>query len=347
MSQKRDYYETLGVAKTASQDEIKRAFRKLSKKWHPDMQTGKPEAEREEAKARFQEAAEAYEVLSDEQKRKQYDQFGHVGLGFSQGGFDVGEFMRRHGFGFGFSDFGFGGSPFGSSRSQEKPKPSFGFPENGKSVRIPVKLSFREMADGCEKTFALKLTKPCQACHGKGVDEKAELVKCPRCGGRGHVVETFRQGPFMSQSISDCPECSASGWKAKPCPACGGSRRQLAEKAATVKIPPGVEDGQRLRLARLGYCGVCGGQDGDLLVDVSVQDFSKLFKRRGCDLETVAYVDPATAALGGTARVWTPWGEIGVEVPAGSKSGRKIPVRGYGLPRSGSPGQRGDVYVSI
>lgn len=346
--EKRDYYEVLGVAKTASQDEIKSAFRKLSKKWHPDMQSGKSDAEKAEAEAKFKEAAEAYEVLSDSQKRSGYDRYGHAGPGF-QGGFggeafDIHEFLRRNGFG-GFGGFGMGGFGMEEERETAKPKPDVYRKETGQSVRIPVSVSFTEMVHGCKRAFSLRLSKPCETCGGTGVEKGSEPVECSACHGQGCRVETVQRGPFMSQTVVGCPVCGGSGWKTKPCPDCHGKKRKPTEKSLEVEIPQGVVDGQRLRLRGLGHCGLNGGQDGDLYVDVSVQDFSDLFHRRGDDAETVAYVDPATMALGGKAKAWSPFGEVEFEIQAGSTSGQRASIPGKGFKRKGSSPGNLDVLL--
>lgn len=344
---KRDYYEVLGVAKTASQDEMKRAFRKLSKKWHPDMQSGKSDADKAEAEAKFKEAAEAYEVLSDSRKRRDYDQHGHSGPSFQGdfggGAFDVHEFLRRNGFG--FSSFGMGGFGPDDEAETAKPKPDVHKREAGQSVRVPVDISFSEMVHGCKRAFSLRLTKPCETCGGTGVARGSEPTECPVCHGRGCLVETVQRGPFMSQTIVGCSSCGGTGWRTKPCPDCHGKKRKPIEKALETEIPQGVQDGQRLRLRGLGHCGLNGGADGDLYVDVSVQDFSDLFIRRGDDAETVAYVDPATMTLGGKAKAWSPWGEIEFEVPAGSRSGQRIAVPGRGFKRKGCPPGKLDVAL--
>lgn len=252
MAAKRDYYEVLGVSKTASESELKSAFRKLSMKWHPDMQHGKSDAEKEEAKQKFQEIAEAYDVLSNKDKRAEYDQFGFDGpgnSGFSSSEMDIREFLRRHAgmfTGMGgfdpFEDFAFGGRER-RGQQQKQPPPDPTQPEDGSHVQIKMPISFKEAAFGCTKTFEIKLQKECPDCHGTGVKDGGHYDECPVCHGAG--VQCIQQRTAFGISIqqSVCQHCGGSGYVVEHCKKCNGSRRVPDVKEIEVKIPAGIADG--------------------------------------------------------------------------------------------------------
>lgn len=253
--------------------------------------------------------------------------------------FGMDEFMRAAGFGMG------GFSPFGRAGSQARAKPKPDFRRDGQHARIAASVSFAEMVHGCSKSFTVKLSKPCAVCGGTGSEDKSEPKLCPSCHGTGSRVETAERGPMVVQTIVPCRNCDGTGWKTDPCRACGGSGKQPAEKAVRIEIPAGIEDRQRLRLPGQGHCGLCGGRDGDLYVDVHVQDFSTLFTRHGLDCETSVYVSPAVMALGGKAMAWSPFGKVDVEVPACSAPGRRIELPGHGF--QDKTGHRGSLTAVV
>lgn len=339
---KRDYYEVLGVQKSATADEIKKAYRKLSMKYHPDLQSGKTDAEKKEAEEKFKEISEAYSVLENPDKRSQYDQFGFDGPQFNSqsgfSGFNMADFMRQHGAMFGdmFGDFEFG-SPFGfegftrsgSNHSHNK-RPNYDIPEDGLDVKINIQVKFKDVINGCRKSFDLKLTKPCEKCHGKGIDESVKPTKCSHCNGSGQHVKVVKNGFFMSQTISPCPHCNGTGYMVKECSCCHGKKRQDAKTHIEVNIPQGVDTGDRLRVVGKGHCGVNGGNDGDLYIDIIVEK-QNIFKRSGLDLTTDVHIDAITATLGGKIKVATPTGMIWLDVDAGTSNNKKVIIKGKGL----------------
>lgn len=343
---KRDYYEVLGLSKDASESDVKSSFRKLSRKWHPDMQSGKSEAEKKEAEEKFKEIAEAYEVLSDKEKRANYDQFGfdgpHMSGGPSFGGFDMRDFMQRHGSMFG-SMFGRNfGMHFGFGDDEDEymynnQEPDFNVPENGQNVQLAIELAFKESIHGCEKTFDLKLTKQCDCCHGTGIDNSEKPEKCPKCKGKGKVVQTTQQGFMISQVVTDCPECNGIGYKVKKCSKCNGAKRLQDVKHITVKIPAGIDNGQRLRVIGKGHCGVNGGQDGNLFILVSIKNQS-VFERNGLNVKTRISIDPITATAGGIVKVATPYEMIDVDIPSGTRTGKQLVKYGKGIKANNTTG---------
>ena len=333
MTEKRDYYEVLGVSKNATDQDIKSAFRKLSRKWHPDMQAGKSDADKKAAEEKFKEIAEAYEVLSDKDKRANYDQFGfdgqHMQSGFN--GFNMSDFMRRHASMFGgmfdddFDPFG-----FNEGMGSHKKQPTFGQSEDGRNVQVNIKVSFKEMANGCTKDFDINLSDPCPECNGTGVEKDSKVEECPHCHGQGMVTERIQRGFMISMTTMPCPHCHGQGYSMKLCRRCNGEKRISAKKHISLKIPQGAENGLRLRLKEMGECGVCGGRNGNLYANVSVEE-SRLFKRHGADVEAVMPISPVLAALGGTVEVPSPYGYCKVKVPAETKSGDTVVVKGKGL----------------
>ena len=333
MSSKRDYYEVLGVSKNATEDELKRSYRKLALKWHPDR------CKDPDAATKFAEISEAYEVLSDKEKRAKYDQFGFDGLngsgGFSSNGFDPFEMFKSHfggmgGFGSMFEDFGF--SPFGSRSSSHGREPNFDAPEDGDDLQMGIELTFKESLEGCVKDIELTLHKECPMCHGRGIENGSTPEKCSHCGGTGHIVKTQRNGFMVMQNVSECPHCHGRGVSVKECSTCNGQKRVPSKKKLSVRIPPGTASGQRLRVAGKGECGVKGGKDGDMYVVVHVKP-SKLFNRDGSSLDLVTYVpvDAVTASIGGQIDVRTPWQTAKVDVKAGTTSGSSVCLKGQGM----------------
>lgn len=335
MATKRDYYEILGVAKTASQDEIKSSFRKLAKKYHPDINK---EADAEE---KFKEVQEAYSVLSDENKRKQYDQFGHAafsgGTGNAYGGFN------GAGFGFDPSDLGdifgdlFGGSfGFGgnSSRSRNNAR-------RGADMLISVDLTFEEATFGCEKDFDLDVVEDCEECHGKGGFDE---VTCSRCHGSGTITSEQRTilGSFMTKTV--CPDCQGEGKTYKRvCNACRGKGQVKNHKTITVSVPSGIDTGERLRISGKGHAGVNGGSNGDLYLEFRVKGH-RFFEREGNDIYLEVPITIVEATLGCKKEIPTIDGNITLTVPAGTDSGTKQRIRAKGI-KNASTHRTGDMYV--
>ena len=337
MAEKRDYYEVLGVSKTASADEIKSAYRKLAMKWHPDRNPDNPEA-----KEKFTEISEAYEVLSNPEKRQRYDQFGHQGVNFGPGGFDFGRDFSHFqdvdlndilssffgGGGGGFSSF------FGGGRQQHRADPNA--PRRGDDMTFRLEIDFDEAVFGSERTIDLTLPGQCPECGGSGAAAGSKRVACKTCGGRGVVIG----GGGFFQVRQTCPTCNGEGSVIeKPCRKCRGAGHIATPQQISLKIPAGVDSGSRLRLSGKGGGGLRGGENGDLYVLLSVRD-SDIFERDGLDLYVSVPVSPVTAALGGEVAVPTPEGEARLKIPAGTPNGKVFRLRGKGVKslRGGSPG---------
>ena len=343
MADKRDYYEVLGVSKSASADEIKSAYRKLAMKYHPDRNPGD-----EEAKAKFQEASEAYEVLSNDEKRQRYDQFGHQGVNFGPGGFDFGRDFSHFQdidlgdilnsvFGGGMGGGAFGGM-FGGGRRQANPDG----PQRGADMSMELEVDFEEALFGSERTLDLTLPEECDQCHGSGAARGSKRTTCPTCGGRGAVV----RGNGFFQVRQTCPKCGGEGSVIeRPCPACHGSGQMRAKRQVTLRIPKGVDTGSRLRLAGKGGGGLRGGEPGDLYVVVRVRD-SEIFIRDGLDLAVDVPVSPVAAAVGGDVDVPTPDGVANLKIPSGTPNGKLFRLRGKGMPSLRGMGT-GDLVVRI
>jgi molecular chaperone DnaJ len=327
-------YETLGVAKNASQEEIKKAYRKLARQYHPDKNPGDKEAEE-----RFKELQGAYDVLSDTEKRKQYDTFGSTNGRARPGGFT---WSATEGFDFGnLGDLGdilggfFGGGPGGGGRAEPRG-------QRGNDVEVQVNLSFEDALKGVETKIPVTLEVACHQCGGSGAKPGTAPKVCPECGGRGVVAES--QGFFALSH--PCPRCRGNGTVIdEPCPSCRGTGRERRTKRYTVKIPAGAKDGTRIRLKGKGEAGWGGAPAGDLYVVTRVEP-SKTFHRRGDDLVVEVPVAYADAALGTTASVPTPDGPVSVKIPAGSEDGKLLRVRGKGAPKLKGSG-RGDVLARV
>ena len=338
MAEKRDYYEVLGVSKTASADEIKSAYRKLAMKWHPDRNPDNPEA-----KAKFQEASEAYEVLSNPEKRQRYDQFGHQGVNFGPGGFDFGRDFSHFqdvdlndilGSIFGGMGGGGFGDLFGGGRRQRR-QADPNAPQRGEDMTFRLDIDFDEAIFGSERTLDLTLPAQCPDCRGTGSAD-GKFRTCSTCGGNGVVIG----GGGFFQVRQTCPTCGGAGSVIeKPCRKCRGTGHVTAPQKISLKIPAGVDSGSRLRLAGKGAGGLRGGPNGDLYVLLGVRE-SDIFERDGLDLGVDIPVSPVTAALGGTVAVPTPAGEAQLKIPAGTPNGKIFRLRGKGVPslRGGSPG---------
>lgn len=333
---KRDYYEVLGVEKNANESAIKSAYRKLAKKYHPDMNPGDQEAEK-----KFKEASEAYAVLSDADKRRKYDQFGHAA--FEQGG---------GGGGFGGFDFGgdmgdiFGdifGDLFGGGRSRRN---SNG-PMRGDDVRASVRITFEEAVKGCEKELELMLKDTCKTCNGTGAKPGTSPQTCTKCGGKGQVVFTQQSLFGMVQNVRSCPECNGKGKIIKEkCPDCYGTGYIANKKKISVTIPAGIDNGQSIRVREKGEPGINGGSRGDLLVEVMVSRHA-LFQRQDMDIFSVVNISFPVATLGGTIRIKTVDGEVEYDVKAGTQTDTRVRLRGKGMPSLRNKNVRGDHYVTL
>ena len=335
MADKRDYYEVLGVSKGASDADIKKAFRVLAKKYHPDMHPDDKECEE-----KFKEAQEAYAVLSDPDKRKQYDQFGHAafdGTGGGGGGFDFSGMDMGDIFGDIFGDF-FGG---GSRRRNDGPM-------KGANVRTSVRITFEEAVFGCEKEIEVVLKDECKTCHGTGAKPGTTPETCGKCGGKGKVVYTQQSFFGPVQNVQTCPECRGSGKIVREkCSDCRGTGYIASRKKIQVSIPAGIDNGQSIRIRDKGEPGVNGGPRGDLLVEVSVSRHAYL-QRQDRDIYSSAEISYAQAALGGEIRIATVDGDVLYEVKPGTKTHTTIRLKGKGVPTLQSKGTvRGDHMVTL
>ncbi len=329
---KRDYYEVLGVDKNASQDDIKKAYRKKAKECHPDLHPNDKEAE-----ARFRELNEANEVLSDPDKRARYDQFGFNDPMNGGGGFDT------SGFG-GFGDMGgfssifdqlFGGAGMGSSRRANAP-------QQGNDLRYDLRISFEEAVFGCEKSFDVYRSELCDDCHGSGAKPGTSPTTCPTCKGAGQVRV---QGGFMT-TIRTCQTCGGSGRVIKDrCPKCGGTGRVKRKRTATVKVPAGIDNGQTIVMNGQGEPGVNGGPNGDLYIVITVKPH-KLFRRDGTNLYLDMPISFPIAALGGEIDIPTLKGTVKYTVPEGTQNGTEFRLRGKGVPQVRSS-FTGDLIVRV
>ena len=335
MANKRDYYEVLGVSKNATEQEIKSAYRKLAVRYHPDKQAGKSDAEKKEAEEKFKECSEAYEVLSDKNKRANYDRFGFDGpqsSGF--GGFDMGEFMRNHG-GMFHSFFGddddFSPFGFGSRRQKKNPAPNACYPEDGNDVRLKISLPFKDVVFGKTREFDIQLDEECPKCHGKGIKEGSEVKECPHCYGSGMIEERIQQGFMISISSSPCYHCHGTGYIYDKCDHCHGEKRVSKSKHVSINIPAGIDVGQSLRVKGHGCCGICGGSAGDLYLFINNIEKSDLFEKEGLNLKVKWPISPIVASLGGKIEVASPNGMIKVKIPAGTVSGKVFRESGKGI----------------
>jgi molecular chaperone DnaJ len=329
---KRDYYEVLGVARGAGDDELKRAFRKLAREYHPDVNKS-PEAE-----TRFKEIGEAYEVLSDPQKRRVYDQFGHSGLN-SQG---YGGFQGFEGFG-SFADiFEQFDSFFGSAARTVSRRG----PQRGADLRYDLQITFEEAAFGAEKTLEVPRQETCEVCKGSGAEPNTEPVVCPQCNGSGEIrrVQQSVFGQFVN--VTACGRCHGEGRIVdKPCKECRGQGRVTKTRQLTVKIPAGVDNGQQIRLSGEGEAGPKGGPAGNLYVVLDVKPHP-FFKREGSDVFYELPISFAQAALGDEIEVPTIDGKLMLTVPAGTQTGKTFRLREKGVPHLRGMG-RGDEYVAV
>ncbi|MBR5157133.1 MAG: molecular chaperone DnaJ [Clostridia bacterium] len=339
MAEKRDYYEVLGVNKGASDDEIKKSYRKMAKKYHPDLNPDNKEAE-----AKFKEVNEAFQVLSDKEKRARYDQFGHAGVDPNFGAGQGGGFGGFGGFdgGFDFGDiFGdiFGG--FGG-RSQSRRNA----PKAGRDIGEEVVITFEEAAFGCEKEISLYRTEYCPDCDGSGAKAGSEVTTCTHCGGSGQVRTVQRTVLGSMQTVTTCPTCSGKGKIIKePCQKCAGKGKVRKSRKIKVKIPAGIDNGQSISLHGQGDVGDKGAPNGDLFVTVRVKPH-EIFERSRFDVQCEVPITFVQAALGAELEVPTLDGKVKYKIPEGTQSGTVFRLKGKGIPvlqRSG----RGDQYVKV
>ena len=334
--EKRDYYEVLGVSKGASEDEIKRAYKKLARKYHPDMNPGDKEAEE-----KFKEVNEANEVLSDPDKKARYDQFGFAGVdpnygaggGYGAGGFDFGDLGDIFGSFFGG---GFGG---GGQRRRNGP-------QRGESIRMSVSVDFTEAAFGCEKEVTVERSEQCPTCKGNGCAPGTTPEVCPDCHGSGAVTQSQRTPFGVMQTQAVCGKCRGTGKIIhQPCPDCHGSGRARQRKTVKVNIPAGIDNGQTISLRGQGHAGKNGGPNGDLLITVMVKPHD-IFRREGTSVFCEAPITFTQAVLGAEMEIPTIDGKVKYTIPEGTQTGTVFRLRGKGIPVLNGHG-RGDQYVTV
>lgn len=348
MANKRDYYEVLGVDKKASADDIKSAYRKLALKWHPDRWVNGSDAEKKTAEENFKEAAEAYSVLSDPDKRARYDQFGFAAEqmgggagGFDFGGMDINDFLRNiFGGSFGFDFGGFGG--FGG---QQESGPRV---LRGRDIRTSVKLTLEEIAGGCDKEISLERARPCPDCGGKGAKSDADIKTCPTCGGQGRVRQQTRSLFGMGYTVTTCPQCQGEGKIiSNPCRRCNGTGLERKREMVRVHIPAGVENGMQITIRGEGHAAPHGGVNGDLLVVINEIQHPQL-QRDGNNLFFTKTISVMDAMLGCEVSVPCLDGSYKVKVEPGTQSGTVVKLRGKGLPSVQGYGRgTGDLYVKF
>lgn len=344
--QKRDYYEVLGVSKDADDAALKKAYRVLAKKYHPDANPGDKQAE-----AAFKEINEAYSVLSDPKKRAQYDQFGHAAFDPRMGGGSGGGFYEGSAADFGdiFGDlFGGGGDIFGSffggGRGAQR---AANAPMRGANVHATVRLSFEEAVFGCKRKITIDYKEECETCKGSGAKPGTSPETCPTCKGQGKIVKTSRTAFGTMQNVQVCPNCHGSGKIVKEkCTSCNGTGYKRVRKSFEVSIPAGIDNGLSVRMPQGGEPGVNGGERGDLLVECIVSPHP-IFKRQESNIFSTVPISFATAALGGTIRINTVDGEVEYTVKAGTQTDTRVRLAGKGVPSLRNPKVRGDHYVTL
>ena len=336
---KRDYYEVLGVDRNADAATIKKAYRALGKKYHPDANPGDKEAEE-----KFKELSEAYAILSDPEKKQKYDQFGHAAFDNGAGG--AGGFG---GFDFGGMDFTdlFGdifGDMFGGGRRSRR---SYNGPMQGASIRKGVRISFEEAVFGCEKELDVVLKEPCETCNGSGAKPGTSPETCQKCGGRGQVVYTQQSFFGTVQNVQTCPDCNGSGKIIREkCSDCAGTGFVATKKKISVTIPAGIDNGQSIRIREKGEPGTNGGPRGDLLVEVTVSRHQE-FSRQDMHIFSTVPITFAQAALGGDVKIHTVDGDVLYTIAPGTKTDTKVRLRGKGVPSLRDKKIRGDHYVTL
>ncbi len=347
MPSRRDYYEILGIERTAGEEEIKKAYRKLAFESHPDRNQGDKKAEE-----RFKEATEAYEVLRDAERRAQYDRFGHAAVGAAPGGFgggggggaqtfhdfDLSDALRAF-----MRDFGGFGDMFGAGTDDERGR---GHAARGADIHVRLPLTLAEVAQGAEKRLKVKVNESCSRCHGEGAEPGTRRTTCATCHGAGQVRRVARSvlGQFVNVSV--CPTCGGDGSRTEnPCKQCAGEGRVPSQTVVSVKVPAGVSSGNYIPLRGKGHAGRRGGPAGDILVIIE-EEKDPRFERSGDDLHTDLLVSYPIAVLGGEVEVPTLLGRVKMEVPAGTPAGKAFRVRGKGLPRLRGGGA-GDLIVRV
>lgn len=340
MADKRDYYEVLGVDKNADEATLKKAYRELAKKYHPDVNPGDKEAE-----AKFKEASEAYAVLSDADKRAKYDQFGHAAFenggsgGFDFSGMDFGDIFGSFGFGDIFGDlFGGGGGRYRSSNAG---------PMKGANIRTSVRLTFEEAVFGCEKEIEVNVKEDCKSCKGTGAKAGTKPEECKTCGGKGQVVRTRQSVLGMMRSVEACPDCHGTGKIIREkCPDCRGTGYIPIKKRYSVTVPAGIDNGQAINMSGLGEPGTMGGPRGDLRVEAIVGRHP-IFQRDGFNIYSTVPISYAIAALGGSVVVDTVDGKVIYDVKPGTQSDTQIRLKGKGVPSWRNKDTRGDHYITL
>ncbi len=334
---KRDYYEVLGVEKGASADEIKKAYRKSAMKYHPDRNPGDKAAEE-----KFKELGEAYEVLSDDDKRARYDQFGFAGVDPNYGG---GAGGYGGGFG-GFGDFGDIGDIFGSFFGGGRSSRAQNAPRRGENVGARLELTFEEAAFGCEREVSAQRIENCSACSGSGSAD-GTVETCPQCRGTGQIRTVQNVFGMQMQSQTTCPACSGRGKIIKnPCTTCRGKGKVRRTQKVKVKIPAGVDSGQSVRMRGEGCVGVNGGPNGDLLVEIYIKRHP-IFQRQDMDVFCEVPISFTQAALGGQIDVPTLDGKQVFEIPEGTQTGKRFSISGKGIPQVGNAKRRGNHYFTV
>ncbi len=338
----KNYYEILGVSKDASDEEIKKAFRKLAHKYHPDKKGGD--------ETKFKEINEAYQILSDKQKRQQYDQFGQTFEGAGGGANGFGGFSSE-GFsgGFGFNDFNFSSEEFGDIFSDifgGNQRSSRNTRQRGNDIQVDIDITFEEMVRGTEKEIKLYKATVCDHCHGTGGEPGSQTIPCPHCGGKGKIKKQVRTILGVFEQVSTCPYCHGTGKTySQKCSRCGGDGRIKKETTVLVKIPAGIHDGQTISIQGQGEAGEIGAPAGDLYVTVHIKNHPK-FKRENDDILSEEHIKISQAILGDKINVETIDGFVKIKIPAGTASGEIFRIRGKGIPHLGRRG-RGNHLVKI
>ena len=350
MAQKRDYYEVLGIAKSASEDDIKQAYRKAALKWHPDRWVNGTADEKKTAEEKFKEASEAYSVLSDPQKKSRYDQFGFAGVegsagpDFSQGFGNLNDILNDlfgGGGGFNFGGFNFGGFNFGGGSRQGARV------MRGRDIRTRVKVTLEEIVNGCDKDVVIERNRPCPDCNGRGTGNESDIKNCPVCNGSGQVQQVSNTVFGRTVSYSTCSRCNGEGKVVNnPCRRCSGSGLERKRETVRVHIPAGVENGMQISIRGEGHSAPRGGVNGDLLLVIEEQQHPQL-KREGSNLFYTKVISITDAILGCETAIPTLEGSYRMKIDSGTQSGTVQRLRGKGLPDVNGGYARGDLYVKI
>lgn len=342
---KRDYYEVLGVTKSATEAEIKKAYRKLAMQYHPDKFANASDKEKDDAEHKFKEINDAYQVLSDSQKKAQYDRFGHAafegaggaGSGFGGFGSGFGGFGDFEDLGDIFSSFFGGGRSQGNGRRRATP---------GQDLRYNLEISLKEAAEGCEKEIKYTRRGKCNTCEGTGAEPGSSMKTCSKCGGKGKIEEMQRTMFGVFQNVVECPDCHGKGQvPEKKCHTCNGTGIDKEKIEKSIKIPAGIDDGQRLRLSGMGEASHDGGPNGDLYIYITVKPH-EIFKRVDNDIHSKVHISFPTAALGGEIEIPTLDSPVKMKIPAGTQNGKLFKLKDRGIINPRGYG-RGDQIVEI